>query len=153
MPWDSIAPVQYQPYFDFKAQLPTLRLLDQQRIKTAPDFVYTNAELALLREQKNKTLISLQEATRRSEQDAWDKRQIEIENAKRTAKGLPPLKALANAEDDSSADLTTSATPSDEDIKNDGFLKEAGYIILDWNRLSRSAPAPLPVDTARASLH
>ncbi|NNM50967.1 MAG: carboxy terminal-processing peptidase [Pseudomonadales bacterium] len=148
MPWDSIAPVQYQPYFDFKSQLPNLKLLDQQRIKTSPDFIYTDAELALLREQKNKTLISLQEATRRSEQDLWDKHQLDIENARRTAKGLPPLKALVNANDDSPADIPASATPSDEDIKNDGFLKESGYIILDWNRLSHSAPAPLPVNTA-----
>ncbi len=145
MPSDSISPVNYQTFFDLKSILPTLRKEDALRAAKSPDFVYTRAEAALLRAQRGKTRISLQESLRRQEQNALDAQQLSIENAKRQAKGLPLLKSLDGADNASSSD--DASAPSDSDIQKDGFLREAGEVILDRTHLLKNHKS-VPVDTA-----
>ncbi len=146
MPWDSIAPVQYQTFTDFSTLLPKLKTIDQLRIKTAPDFVYTNDEIALIHEQRSKTLISLQESVRKAEQNALDKKQLEIENRKRLALGQTALKTLASKDEAANEDALGGATPSDAEIQKDGFLRDAGNILVDFNLLVHgTAPNAAPV--------
>ncbi len=156
MPWDSIAAVEYQPVTDFSSILPRLKLLDQQRTHSAPDFVYTNEELALIRDQRNKTLISLQEATRRAEQKNLDKQQLAIDNHKRVLQGLPPLASLNTKDDAENNDADTlGMTPSDAEIQKDGFLREAGNILVDvnqWLHPLKADAKPLPATSSTSKL-
>ncbi len=152
MPWDSIAAVDYQPVGDFSSILPRLRTLDQQRTRYAPDFVYTNEELALIRDQRNKTLISLQESIRRAEQKSLDKQQLAIDNHKRALQGLPPLTSLNNKDDADNNDADTMGiTPSDAEIQKDGFLREAGNILVDINQWLHPVNGSKPTSATNTS--
>lgn len=132
LPWDSITPVHYQAYNDFGKTLPKLRQLHESRAANDPDFIYTEAQIALIREQKKKTELSLNEETRKAEQAAFEKKRLEIENRKRLAKGLAPLKELEKTDEDKVVDEASNEEDSSKK-EDDGYLREAGHIILDWS--------------------
>ena len=131
MPSDSISPVNYQTYFDLKSTLPALRKQDAVRAASSPDFNYTRAEAALLHTQRGKTRLSLQESERRQEQNSLDAQQLAIENTRRQALGQAPLKTLDSLNNDTS-NADSDGEPSDSEIQKDGFVHEAGEVILDW---------------------
>ena len=137
MPSDSISPVNYQTYFDFKSTLPILRKQDAARAASSPDFTYTRAEAALLHAQRGKTRLSLQESERRQEQNSLDAQQLAIENTRRQAKGQAPLKTLDSLNSDTNS-ADSDSEPSDSEIQKDGFVHEAGEIILDWTQAMKN---------------
>ncbi len=137
MPSDSISPVNYQTYFDFKSTLPILRKQDAARAASSPDFTYTRAEAALLHAPRGKTRLSLQESERRQEQNSLDAQQLAIENTRRQAKGQAPLKTLDSLNSDTN-NADSDSEPSDSEIQKDGFVHEAGEIILDWTQAMKN---------------
>ena len=78
--------------------------------------------------------VSLNEAKRRAEQADIEKRQLVIENARRSAKGEEPLKELKKEDED---DVVAQA---EEDKKSkpedDAYLTETGHILIDYLKLN-----------------
>lgn len=146
--WDRINPVRHSIYHNIPAALPALRAKHDQRMKTDPDFIYLNDQLALMAETREITSLPLAEEKRRAFQAAEKQRALDIENKRRRAKGLELLDSFdeeddstvaatdeADQSDESKADAAASAamgsTEEEDEDAIDPLLTETGYILMD----------------------
>jgi len=74
LPWMQIKAADYVPEGDLKGLLPTLSTLHEARMKKDRNFQYLQEDLALSRLERDKNLVSLNEADRRKERDAQETR-------------------------------------------------------------------------------
>jgi carboxyl-terminal processing protease len=74
LPWAQIKAADYAPTGDVKALLPTLLTLHEARVKKDKDFQYLQEDIAEVKLQRKKNLVSLNEAARRRERDAEETR-------------------------------------------------------------------------------
>ncbi len=123
MPWDMIQPASYSEAHEIQSLLPELRDRHSERVEADPEFAYLRALASKSREQAERKLLSLNEATRRAENDADDQWRLALENALRKAKGEPELASLD--------DLDDVEFDEDADAGEDPMLVEAGHILLD----------------------
>jgi len=165
LPYDTIKPAIYRAADALMPMLGTLQARHVARAKNNAEFQYLDALSIRSVENRKRTHISLNEATRKQEKaddDAW---RLDLENQLRLAKGEMPVisldeldeihkaKELAKSEakkaQDAKAELSSESTgePSadtdlvaqdineDEDEK-DALVEEAGQILLDYIQLS-----------------
>ena len=152
LPWDTIAPARFLPFAGYGKDLVRLRTLSQQRQDADPDFRYLNAQIALAQSMRKETAISLNEGKRKEEQKTMDDKRLAIENARRSAKGQPPLKSWREAENTDAAADDADDTPDNNDKdkpEEEAFVLESGRILLD----SVAQPAPDLKVAKEASLH
>jgi len=137
LPWDTIKPAHRGDKKTISNKLPQLRELHEARIETNPDFIFVREQKALVTEMREKTSVSLNEATRKAEREDNDRRRLALENKRRKAKGLELLESLDDNSDDNSndADGKTDAV-ADAPEETDAMLEEAGRILLDYMKLS-----------------
>lgn len=132
LPWDRIDPVRHPRYFNFPAVLPKLKSSHQQRMAEDPDFIFLNDQIALMEEAREIKYLTLEEKTRRAEQEENKGKSLAIENKRRQAKGMEPLASFE--EEDEEAE-TPSASDKDDDEddegENDPLLLETGRILVD----------------------
>ena len=135
LPWDTIDSARYLPFNGFSRQLAALRIKSQQRQANDPDFCYLNDQIALAETLKKVTVISLNEAKRRKEQDELDAKRLAIENERRIAKGQTLLKTWREADaanDEEKAITEEFAEPNKKPKPEDeAFVTEAAQILLD----------------------
>ena len=135
LPWDTIDSARYLPFNGFSRQLAALRIKSQQRQANDPDFRYLNDQIALAETLKKVTVISLNEAKRRKEQDELDAKRLAIENERRIAKGQTLLKTWREADaanDEEKAITEEFAEPNKKPKPEDeAFVTEAAQILLD----------------------
>jgi carboxyl-terminal processing protease len=74
LPWMQIKAADYVPEGDLKGLLPILSTLHDARVKKDRNFQYLQEDLALSRLERDKNLVSLNEAERRKERDAQETR-------------------------------------------------------------------------------
>jgi carboxyl-terminal processing protease len=74
LPWTQIKAVDYAPAGDMRGLVPVLLKLHEARMKTDRDFQDLLEDIAEFKLQRNKNLLSLNEATRRKERDAQETR-------------------------------------------------------------------------------
>lgn len=74
LPWTQIKAADYVPEGDLKGLLPILSTLHDARVKKDRGFQYLQEDLALSRLERDKNLVSLNEAERRKERDAQETR-------------------------------------------------------------------------------
>ncbi|MFN0038564.1 MAG: carboxy terminal-processing peptidase [Burkholderiales bacterium] len=82
LPWIQIKAADYAPEGDLKGQLPILATLHEARVKKDRNFQYLQEDLALSRLERDKNLVSLNEAERRKEREAQEARLQSRENRK-----------------------------------------------------------------------
>ncbi len=133
--WDTIGSARYLPFNGFSRQLAALRIKSQQRQANDPDFRYLNEQIALAETLKKDTIVSLNEAKRRKEQDELDAKRLAIENERRATKGQALLKTwreaeAANDEEKPAADEFAEPTKK-EKPEDEAFVNEAAQILLD----------------------
>lgn len=135
LPWDTIDSARYLPFNGFSRQLAALRIKSQQRQANDPDFRYLNDQIALAETLKKDTIVSLNEAKRRKEQDDLDAKRLAIENERRIAKGQTLLKTWREADaanDEEKAITEEFAEPNKKPKPEDeAFVTEAAQILLD----------------------
>ncbi|ARN76479.1 tail-specific protease [Oceanicoccus sagamiensis] len=133
--WDRIDPIRHRRYFNLPAIMPELKAKHEERLKTDPDFIFLNAQLALLEESRSISSISLNEKTRLAEQEEDKAKALLIENQRRTAKGLEPLASLDEEDQDveKAADEESDKADKEEEDEDeiDPLLTEAGHILMD----------------------
>lgn len=150
LPWDQIHAVKHSHYFDFEALLPSIKKAHKARIKTDPDFVFLSAQQALIEQNSNRTSVSLNANTRRTEKSQYEQQLLSIENARRKSRGLKPyeqyadiskddINKQADSQEQSAAEAEAAAGPQKINPEKDPLLTEAGYILLDFIRGTRSA--------------
>jgi carboxyl-terminal processing protease len=74
LPWVEIKAASFAPAGDLKGLVPALSALHEARMKKDKDFQYLREDLAESRLQRDKNLVSLNEAVRRKERDAQEAR-------------------------------------------------------------------------------
>jgi carboxyl-terminal processing protease len=74
LPWTQIKPARYKQAGNLKAELPKLQALHDKRVEIDPDFQRLIEDVAELKAQRDKGVISLNEADRRKELTARENR-------------------------------------------------------------------------------
>jgi carboxyl-terminal processing protease len=74
LPWTQIKPARYKQAGNFKVELPKLQALHDKRVESDPDFQRLIEDVAELKAQRDKGVISLNEADRRKELTARENR-------------------------------------------------------------------------------
>ena len=133
LPWDKIAASKYKEQGNVSKNLESIRAKHNKRISNDPDFAYLSEQVVFLKELRADTTISLNSKTREIERKEMEGRRLALENKRRVAKGLKPLKELAdeNAKTDETDDEKTKDT--------DALLKEGGEILIDFMLTERTS--------------
>lgn len=74
LPWSEVKPAKYKSSDDIKALLPRLQSLHDERVQKSPEFKDFAEDVATLKAQREKTVISLNETERRNEMAAQEER-------------------------------------------------------------------------------
>lgn len=133
LPWDRIEPIRHRDYFDFKPILAELTNKHQQRTAKDPDFIYLNEQLTWLNQERKITTISLNEVKRKAERDKDRMDRLQLENKRRTAKGLKPITLAEQDKQDEAAELDPVGTEEEKKKKEeiDPALRETANILVD----------------------
>jgi carboxyl-terminal processing protease len=141
LPWDTIRAAQYKPVAEYKALIPQLKLLHEDRVRTNPDFIFIEKQLALASALDERTELTLNEHERRSERLHNEHLRLLMENERRVSKHLP---LLVDFEDYEKTKLVSEdSNEKDIDTEQDAVLVETGEILLDYTQLSNYPQKPL----------
>ncbi len=143
-PWTQIKAANYSPVGDLKTVLPVLSALHAARVKKDKDFQYLEQDIAEIKLQRKKNLVSLNETERRKERDAQEARLRARESQRDADKGThkdpagkkPALRKDSALRDDGlqvdERNLATElATEKVQKSAKDVFLDEAVHILSD----------------------
>lgn len=134
LPWDMVHEVPHQRYMDFRAILPELNKRHAERTRFNPDFLYMNAQIQRMHENKQDKELSLNEATLKAERDKSEQWLLDQENQRRAAKKLPAIKALSELDELLEKDAQgRTISPEQEAI-----LTETGNVLLDMIELTHN---------------
>lgn len=144
LPWDQISPAKHGQYFDFSAMLPVIDERHKARSAKDPDMIRIMDQLTLMDKNKQRKTISLNEKVRLKEKEDNELAQMQIENKRRSAKGLKPFANIAayrayEKEEEEVAAKAASKSKSSIDLESDALLHEAGYILIDIVELMNSS--------------
>lgn len=115
---DKINSLSYKKVGIISSILNELKLRHEKRANSDPEFEYLLNQIEDYKISRNQKMISLNEKTRREEQNEQEEKKIRMENEYRYKKGLTLLKK---------GDKTNSL----KEIENNYPLNEAGRIIID----------------------
>jgi carboxyl-terminal processing protease len=100
LPWDQIKATRFSPDGDLQQQVSLLNRDQIQRSSTDPDFQFLLEDIELVEELRQKTSVSLNMKTRKTEQEDRRITRLERENSRREARGLEPIEAIDDADED-----------------------------------------------------
>jgi len=146
LPWDTVRPVEFRPYYSIQAMLPELKRLHDERAKESPDFIYLMGQIDRTRELRERETLSLNEAVVKAERETSRRAEFDADNMRRLMKGLP-LREWEDEETDDEAvtvavnddTLTTSADAEaepEEPEEEDPLLLESGRVLADFISLN-----------------
>lgn len=150
LPWDTVRPVEYRPYYSISAMLPQLQEQHKERIEESPDFNYLMDQIERTRRYREREQISLNEERVKAEREINRREEFDAENMRRFLKGLP-LREWEDEEAGEEEELSSVATvddsylPSGEDTQtsqndeieeDDPLLLESGRILVDFIALN-----------------
>ncbi|MDX1594951.1 MAG: carboxy terminal-processing peptidase [Gammaproteobacteria bacterium] len=138
LPWDTIAPADYEPYTNLAPLVERLQRKHLLRSAESVEFNILNERIAHQRDLNQRVALSLNEGRRRSEQDAARRFELALENRRRQALGEPPLEALPETpeEDETPVAPNEQATPEENLL-----VEEGGRVLADLILLSQPISA------------
>jgi carboxyl-terminal processing protease len=123
--WDQIKPTRFRTGDPLDTQIISLERTHSKRAQTDPDLKLWESEIEDLDALSERTSVSLNFETRKAERDARRERRLALENERRVARGMEPLKTVEELEDVEPVDV---------------MLHEAAEIITDFSSLSGLRP-------------
>lgn len=129
--WDRIRPTNYQPYADFTSLIPRLSELHNQRAANDPDYTHLVKTNQLIEQRRHIKALSLNEDKRKAEQKSLEALQLKLENERRLAKGMKPIKTIDELEldqEDTNEGMLHKPTP---------LLMESANILIDYINLNQ----------------
>ena len=146
LPWDTVRPVEYRPYFSIQAMLPQLREQHKLRAEDSPDFIYLLDQIERTRKYRDREQLSLNELQVKAERERNRREEFDAENMRRFLKGLP-LNEWVDEEDlnvdeeeepaiANNDTLTTDDENEDVEDEADPLLLESGRILADFISLN-----------------
>ena len=153
LPWAQVKAADYAPVGDLQGLLPILLPMHEARVKKDKDFQYVQEDIAEIRLQRNKKLVTLNEAARRAERDAEEARLKSRESRKTVETSDPrngvvkepsPAKDSAIRDDGLQANERNlanllAAEKARKDAK-DVLLNEAIHILSDGVGIAKADP-------------
>ncbi len=126
LPWDRIAGVPFQVSSNAAMPIPisTLASEEDTRAQRDPDYRWLVSDIAQVDQEREQKSVSLNLKTRQAERNREDKERLDLENSRRAAKNLPPLKSI---EDLDKLDKDTK----DADGPDQVVLEQATQIMAD----------------------
>jgi carboxyl-terminal processing protease len=129
LPWDRIAPANFQRYIATKA-VPTAAALgrsETERDNKDPDFKWLVDSIAVTEQLRSQKSLSLNLAKRKAERASQDAERLRLDNERRKALGKPVFATLADLEkangestgDDDEVTETAPAKPKGKDDNRD----------------------------------
>ncbi|MES2661686.1 MAG: carboxy terminal-processing peptidase [Pseudomonadota bacterium] len=131
LPWDIIPPTRFPVLSSLQEKLPTLKTDHEKRIATDPDFIYLTERNKLAQEISKIDRISLNQITREKEIRSQKNLELKLENQRRVAKKLEPLKSYSEFEAQQSQ-IMADNRPDQVISEQDTVLMESGQILVDW---------------------
>lgn len=137
LPWSEVKPAKYKRLGDIKSVLPQLQSLHDARVKDDPEFQQFVEDIAVLKTQREKTELSLNETERRNEMTAEENR---LKSRKKSDDGLSssPDDGLQSNERSLSADIAIEKTRKNA---KDVLQTEAAGIVANLSDLQAGAKA------------
>lgn len=137
--WEPIQAVRHNVWMDVNHYLPRLQTRHNERTAEDADFNYLRNRFAYMQDLSDDNLLTLNMEQRVAQSDANDARLLDIENLRRSTKGLDTLTSLdeiydRNNDDDDLAeesDATSEEEASSDETNNDFVLDEATHILVD----------------------
>ncbi|MEH6551232.1 MAG: carboxy terminal-processing peptidase [Pseudomonadales bacterium] len=129
--WDIIDPVRHPKYHNWGGIIDELTTRHSIRASEDPDFVYLSEEFSLIKENRNRELLSLNEDTRKQQREKNESLFLAIENRRRVSKGLEPLASLDEEEEDEEESILDDDEEEKESAQEDVMALEAATILLD----------------------
>ncbi|MGE5351778.1 MAG: carboxy terminal-processing peptidase [Acidobacteriota bacterium] len=117
LPWDRITPSHYETFTKYWGLIPELNKRHEERAKSDPIFSNYLEQVQEAKEDRDQKTVSLNEATRKKEQDEQEEKRLKSINERRQAEGLKLLKK-------------GEVEPQDEK-QSDPVLKETANIVTD----------------------
>jgi carboxyl-terminal processing protease len=146
--WSKTEAVPHGTYFSLNTLINELAKKHQQRVTSNPDFIYLNERKALLSTLNDKKTVSLQEKKRLEEKNSLEKISLEIENKRRTLKGLVAYNNFEEYKKESEKENEKAAATAGTttiDTKDDAILNETGYILKDFVDYLSSAKSKVAI--------
>jgi carboxyl-terminal processing protease len=172
MAWDTIPPAAHRRLGNLAPLLPQLTANHRTRVANDPEFNYVRQIVSRGLAERERKRLSLNIATRRTEQAEEDAWRLKLENDLRRARGEPLLASINDLEEDEDGNPTvaaggppplgssgtgdgtaphgptgepaaTDAAKDEKKEKPDAMLRESGYILLDFIAATRK-PAAAP---------
>ena len=134
LPWVQIKAAAFVPVGDLQGLLPRLLTLHESRVKEDKDFQYLQEDIAEFKRQRDKNLISLNEAERRKERDTQEAKQAAREAASAAIQAAQK-EVGAKAEAPSKRSLSDDGLQADErnlgkELAAEKAQKEAKDVLL-----------------------
>jgi carboxyl-terminal processing protease len=139
LPWVQISAADYTPQGDLTDVLPMLQTRHDTRIKSDKDYQYLEEDIAQIKAERKKNLISLNEADRRKERDAQEARIKARESTGDSAKSASDKAQAAKTDalrddglqaNERNLTIELAAEKAAKDAK-DVLLNEAVHILSD----------------------
>ena len=122
LPWDQIAPTNYQQFSNLSQIVPELNTLSEKRRNGDIEFQFLEEDIISYNSTKDKKYVSLNAEKRKQEKEAEEEKEFERENERREIKGL---KLLNKGE-----------VPDKKEETEDIYLNETAMIVTDMINLS-----------------
>ena len=141
LPWDTVRPVEYRPYYSIQSLLPQLKEQYEERASASPDFNYLIDQIERTRQYRDREQISLNEIEVKAERERNRREEFDAENMRRFLKGLPLKEWVEEDESEDEAPLVvnndssagTDEAESEEELdEDDPLLLESGRILADF---------------------
>ena len=132
LPWDVSTRASFKPYRPLTPLLPLLRKQHDRRTATHPDFAYLKEKYQLSTTLFDIRQLSLNEKTRKQQNDLMDQRELEMENRYRRAEGLPVFASVTEMRNQHQEEDNT-----DTETSTDLLLTETTRLMGDFIALSR----------------
>ena len=146
LPWDTVRPVEYRPYFSIQAMLPQLREQHELRAEESPDFIYLLEQIERTRKYRNREQLSLNELQVKAERERNRREEFDAENMRLFLKGLPLNEWVEeddlNVDEDEESSIANNDTlasdeaSDEEEDEADPLLLESGRILADFISLN-----------------
>ncbi len=140
LPWDQIHAVPIKRYDDLSDDVAVLTERHNKRAETDPDYKFLLKEIELNKVRRDQTMVSLSLDKRKAEQESYEKALFDIENQRRTAKGLVAYASieewkdkedLASTDEEQAEQEAQTEAEKEMPLDDDPLLKEASHILVD----------------------
>jgi carboxyl-terminal processing protease len=138
LPWDQIAATRFQTNQPLDAAIAALTRYENKELAGDPDMRHLEDSIAEIDELRSRKQISLNLVERKNEREREQRTQLQRENTRRTARGLPALESLDKLKPDEQPDV---------------LLQTAARVASEYSRISAASQGLLtrstPPGTAR----